>query len=74
MFFFDSNQNLGTIYAVSLKCEECTKTTNDIHLMKIEICDDAFVYKFDINQFITIKDTLERNKIYYFFENNARFF
>ncbi len=74
MFFFESNQNLGTIYAISLRCEECTKTSNDLHLMKIEICDDNFFYIFDIDQLISIKDALGRNKIYYFFEKNAKFF
>ena len=73
MFFFETNDDLGTVYAIELKCEECTKTTDDLHIKKIEILDQEFVYTFDINQIISVKDTLERFTFYYFLEKNAQF-
>ena len=69
----ETPDDLGTLYAIELKFEECLKRTNDLHLLKIEICDEEISYEFPCNNFITVKNIDQRFKKIILLEKCAEF-
>jgi hypothetical protein len=69
----ETPDDLGTLYAIELKFEECLKRAKDLHLLKIEICDEEISYEFPYDNFISVQNIDERFKKIILLEKCAEF-
>ena len=60
LFVVETPDDLGTIYAIELKFEQCLKTANDLHLFKVEICDESLNYEFFYDKFVSVQEIEQR--------------
>jgi len=52
------------LYAIELTFEQCVKTSNnlnlkgnlDLHLFKVEVCDEGFSYVFLYDKFVSVQE------------------
>jgi hypothetical protein len=60
----ETDDDLGTLYAIELIFEQCVKTSNnlnlkgnlDLHLLKVEVCEGSFSYVFLYDKFVSIQE------------------
>lgn len=64
---------MGTLYAVELKLENCVKTANDLHIEKIQVCCDGYLYEFQYDKQVSLRDYDARYKQLILLEKNAQF-
>jgi hypothetical protein len=67
------NDDLGTLYAIELRYEQCLKSANDLNLEKIEVVDDSVTYCFFANEILSVKNMNERFRKIFLLEQNADF-
>ena len=68
--------DLGTLFAIELKVEQCFKTflTNDLQLEKIQILDGDCQYEFEYDNFIAVSESSrECFKKFILLEKSAQF-
>ena len=68
-----TSQELGTLYAIELRYEQCLKTANDLNLDKVEIVDEGVTYCFIADEVLSVKNTDERFSKIILLEKNAEF-
>ena len=73
MFSIETMEEVGKIYAIEMKFEQCFKTANDLHLLKVEILDENVEYVFEYNGFVSVKKSSERFVKMILLEKNAEF-
>lgn len=64
---------MGTLYAVELKLENCLKTANDLHIEKIQVSCDDYLYEFLYDKQVSLRDYDARYKQLILLEKNAQF-
>ena len=69
----ETEEDLGTLYALELKIENCLKTANDLHIEKIQVAFNGYEYEFNLNQQVSVKDMDTRFKQIILLEKNAEF-
>ncbi len=73
LFIVRTKYELGTLYALELKFENCLKTANDLHIEKVQVSYDDYLYEFQYDKQVTVRDYHRRYKQLILLENNAQF-
>jgi hypothetical protein len=73
LFTIETQENLGTIYAMEMKFTDSLKRANDLHLLKVEVLDNDYNYEFEFNGIVSVKNSTERFVRLILLEKNAEF-
>jgi hypothetical protein len=56
-----------------LKFENCLKTANDLHISKVQIAYDSYLYEFAYDQLVSVRNSDKRFQRLILLEKNAQF-